>query len=407
MITSAPWRLRRQRDIVRGLAENDGFGAVLFVNLRDVPKPARHGRHVHGRVAAADHQHAARANLEAALVEGFKERDAADAVGGFLGAVHRERASGLRAASEKHRVVIFPQLVERHVHADFHAGADLDAHVDNAFNLAIEHVARRAVAGDAVAHHPAQFGARLEDGGGMAFTAQEIGAGEPGGTAADDGHALAGGRSGRGQLEAMLKRIVADIVLDGIDADVVFDLVAVAAVLARSRADAPHDGRERIGLHHALERIFLPRHAHGRLFQTAHDVEPAANVVPGGAATLAGRRAVNVGRAFVRCAGSENQVAQFWLLDVAILVAAERKRCFHYDSFLPAYSYRCNGCGGSRRLPAPAWSVLPVETPTARIPEKGASPRQPFRSNIELWDAMKLYFLPRSNSFGARKSQIR
>ena len=108
---------------------------------------------------------------------------------------------------------------------------------------------------------PPSSALRLEDGGGMALAAQEIGAGEPGRAAADDGHLLAGRRAGRGQLEAVLKRIVADIVLDRVDADVVFDLVAIAAVLARRRADAPHDGRERIGLHHALEGVFLPCHA--------------------------------------------------------------------------------------------------------------------------------------------------
>ncbi len=163
--------------VVGCLAEHDVFGPVLFVDLRDMSEPARHGGDVHGGVAAADDQHASSADLEPAFVEGFQEGDAADAVGRFLRPGHGERRSALRAGSDEHRVVIALQFIERDVHADLDACAHLDPQVENALDFAVEHVARRAIAGNAVAHHAAEFGARLEYRAGVAFAAQEIGGG--------------------------------------------------------------------------------------------------------------------------------------------------------------------------------------------------------------------------------------
>src|SRR5271167_904426 len=78
-----------------------------------------------------------------------------------------------------------------------------------------------------------------------------------------------------------------------------FDLVAIAACLARRGTDAPHDRRKRIRVGQPLKRIFLPGHPRRRLFDAARDVEVAANILPGRAAPLARRSALYVGRALV------------------------------------------------------------------------------------------------------------
>ena len=126
--------------------------------------------------------------------------------------------------------------------------------------------------------------------------------------------------------QPLLDRPVADILLDRVDADEIVDLVAVAAVLARRRADAAHDGGKRIGLDHAVEGVLLPRHAGDRrLVHAARDGEPAADVVARRAAALARRRAMHVGRALVGVVGLEDlgrQVVPF-PGRLAVLEAAE------------------------------------------------------------------------------------
>ena len=182
----------------------------------------------------------------------------------------------------------------------------------DALDFRVELIARRAVAGDAVAHHAAELVVRLEDRDRVALAAQEIGRREAGGAAADHGDFLARiGAPAAGSAKLVLDRPIADILLDRVDADEVVDLVAVAAVLARRRADAAHHRRERIGFDHALEGVFLPRHAGDRrLVHAARDGEPAANVVPRRAAALAGRRAMDIGRALVGAVRLEDLFGQ-------------------------------------------------------------------------------------------------
>ena len=167
---------------------------------------------------------------------------------------------------------------------------------------------------------------RLEERDRVAVAAQEIGRREAGGAAADHSDSLARIARRRRSGKLMLDGPVADILLDAVDADEVVDLVAVAAILARRGADAAHHRRERIGFHHALERIFLPCHARDRrLVHAARDGEPAANVVPGWAASLAGRRAMNIGRALVGAVRLEDLFRQAGPIPhaVAVLEAAE------------------------------------------------------------------------------------
>ena len=69
--------------------------------------------------------------------------------------------------------------------------------------------------------------------------------------------------------------------------DMVVNLVAVAAVFTRCRADTAHDRRERVGIGVTAEGILLHRHAFGRLLDHAHDVEPTADVLAGRPGALA------------------------------------------------------------------------------------------------------------------------
>ncbi len=121
---------------------------------------------------------------------------------------------------------------------------------------------------------------------------------------------------------------MADEMFDRVDADVIVDLVAIAAVLARRRADEPHDGGKRIGFDHAQKSVFLPFHARDRwLFHAARDRQPAANVVPRGARGLTGRRAHDVGRALVGVIGLENLLAQVLVIPWELAALEIDGRC--------------------------------------------------------------------------------
>ena len=123
----------------------------------------------------------------------------------------------------------------------------------------------------------------------------------------------------------MRDRPLADVMLDGVDADKVIDLVAIAAVLARRRADATHDRRKGIAFDHAGEGILLPGHfGIGRLIEAAGDGKPSANVVARWAAALAWWRTVHVGRALVGVVGLEDPLLQIRPVPrrLAVLVTA-------------------------------------------------------------------------------------
>ncbi len=203
----------------------------------------------------------------------------------------------------------------------------------------VEHVARRAIAGNAVAHHAAEFGARLEYRAGMALAAQVIGAGEAGDAAADEGHALARRFARRRQFQSVLEGVMADEVFDRVDADEVVDLVAIAAVLARRRADEPHEHGKRIGFDHALEGVFLPLHARDRrLVHAARDRQPAANVVARGTGGLTRRGALDVGRALVGVIALEDLLRQVLVSHVDSPFLKRRKvgACVRTVSFIVA-----------------------------------------------------------------------
>ena len=81
-MTSAPWRAASVETSCAVWPMHHVLGRSVSVDVLDVAQAARHRHHVDRGVAAADHHHAAGDRLQAPLVEGLEERDAADAVGG-------------------------------------------------------------------------------------------------------------------------------------------------------------------------------------------------------------------------------------------------------------------------------------------------------------------------------------
>jgi len=216
--------------------------------------------------------------------------------------------------------------VDAGLHAGFHA------QIDNALDFTVEDVARGTETRDAIAHHAAQQFVVITDGAAVAFEGQLIGGSQAGGTAADDGNFLAAGLHASGTLERqlVLDGIVAKEMFDGVDADVIFNLVAVAAGFARRRTDAAHHRREGVGLGDATEAVFLPVHPCRRLLDAAHDVEVAANVFTCRAGSLARRRGQHVLRTLMGVVSVKNPVAALAVLaGFAVLELAEGKTFFH------------------------------------------------------------------------------
>jgi hypothetical protein len=191
----------------------------------------------------------------------------------------------VRADGEEHRIEAAALHRLQHVR-DFRAELQLDAELEDAADLRVEHLARQAVLGDAEAHHPARDRARLPDGHRVAEARELIGGRKARGPGADDQHALAG-RGGRpGELPARAQRLVAEEALDRIDADAFVELRAVARGLAGVIADPAH---------HGGQRVVLCQHAPGLLVVPGFGMEqPALDVLTGGTGMVAGRQPVHV-----------------------------------------------------------------------------------------------------------------
>ena len=116
-------------------------------------------------------------------------------------------------------------------------------------------------------------------GAGVSHTAQVVGTGEASHTAANDGNLFTGIIARWMQFQPVFQAIVTNKLFNRIDADILLDLVAVTTVFTRGRADSAHDGRKRIGIGHAVECVFLPHGTLWRLLNTAHNVQPATNVL--------------------------------------------------------------------------------------------------------------------------------
>ena len=196
-----------ERDaLLLGLAQLVGVGghplaraAVDDHGLRP-RQPPRAAGGVQGGVAAAVHDDAPPELRALALLEAVQQRDRVDHVrGGAAGDL--DVARDVRADREEGGVVgALAQLVAEV--GDALAAAQLDAEREDPLDLRVEHLARQAVGGDAVAHHPP--GPR----GGVAHRhvvpaqCEVVGGGEARGPGADDEHAPPRGGAGGRQLPA-------------------------------------------------------------------------------------------------------------------------------------------------------------------------------------------------------------
>ena len=125
----------------------------------------------------------------------------------------------------------------------------LDPHVDDALDLVVQDIAWQAIFWDAEAHHAAGHGAGFADCDGMAEPGEVIGSGKTARPGADHEHALARALGIELRLPAMLPGRASQKALDGVDADGLVQLSAIARRLARVVADAAHDAGQRIVRH--------------------------------------------------------------------------------------------------------------------------------------------------------------
>ena len=214
--------------------------------------------HVHGGVAAADHHD--------------RPRDGGGVVGLLDEEIHAgDDALGLELPLDAHRlarpgaigdedgVVLPPELLHRDVFPDAHVVFDLRAGAADVIDLVVDDVVGEPVGGDPVAEHAARAGHRLVHDGMVSPAAEEPRGGEPRGPGADDPDRLArvGLPDRVGVVDA---RRVGDMPLDRVDADGAVDVLAPADDLALAHADAPADGRKRVGLADEIDGLLRKTH---------------------------------------------------------------------------------------------------------------------------------------------------
>ena len=166
----------------------------------------------------------------------------------------------------------------------------------------------------------------------MAEPAQVVGGGEPGRPGADDEHALArSAAASTGTVQPCRMRLVAEEPLDGVDADGLVELAAVARGLAGVVADPADDRGERVVGHDLAPRRFVA--------PLLRVVEPPLDVLPGRAGVVARRQQVDVDRPLgAPGAGLVGQAGAD--------VEGDRERLVHHSLLVRAV--RSGGCCGRR-----------------------------------------------------------
>ena len=183
---------QRAGDVVRRVAEGRCVMRVVLMRGVDMAEAARDRGDVDRRIAAADDHDFLRGRKHPTTVERVEKFDAGDAIL-RIRPRHGQRATGLRANAPEDGVVIALELLDAHILADAHARARAHAvERENTADLGVEHFARRAVAGNAEAHHAAELLVHLEDRDGMTLHAQEICGRKTSRSAADHRDLLAG-----------------------------------------------------------------------------------------------------------------------------------------------------------------------------------------------------------------------
>ncbi len=204
---------------------------------------------VHGGEAAADDRDLLADVHVAGELELAEEVDRGDhAVGVLAVDPHVVGVEGAHGEEDGVEVLV-EEVLELVVDAEARIDLQLDAHAPEHVELLLEEVARQAIAGDAVAQHPARLGQSLEDLDGVALEPGVEGAGQTGRPAADDGDALArvGLRLDRQQELAgllLVDALVGHETVHPADGDRVLHELPAARPFAGARADAAEDRGE-------------------------------------------------------------------------------------------------------------------------------------------------------------------
>ena len=154
------------------------------------PEAAGDARGIHGRVAAAVDGDPAGQRRLGARRGAAQELHGVDDPGGVLvGDVDPGREVG----ADRHERGVEAAVAHLGLQV-VHAVVLLEDHAEHAqpVDLGVEDVARQAVAGDAVAHHPARLGTAVAHRDRVAQPGEVVGGRQPAGAGADDQHAAAG-----------------------------------------------------------------------------------------------------------------------------------------------------------------------------------------------------------------------
>ena len=205
-----------------------------------------HGRagHVHGHVAAADHDNLFADGRTHAGADLAQEVDAApDAL--ELLARDAERGALLRADGEIEGLeALSAKLIERHIPADFDAAAEDHTQLLEHVDLRVKHGLLQTEARDPVTQHAARLVILLEDRDLIVVGGEEVGTAQAGGAGADDGDLFVREvvKLFRHEARIALEFAVGDEFLDLVDGDGAVDIAAGAGFLAFAVADAAADG---------------------------------------------------------------------------------------------------------------------------------------------------------------------
>jgi hypothetical protein len=165
---------------------------------------------------------------------------------------------------------------------------DGDAHVHNALDLGVEHLAGQTVFRNAETHHAAGHGTGLVHRHGMAQARQVVGRREAGRTRADNQHFLSGLRLCSREPPAPGDGLITQKPLDRVDSHRLIDLRPVAGPFAGVITDPTHGGGERVVFDQlAPGLLVVPR---------LRMKQPGLDVFPGGALVVARRFAADVHR---------------------------------------------------------------------------------------------------------------
>ena len=170
-----------------------------------------------------------------------------------------------------------------------HLSMDRDPQREDGGDLRVQQLPGEAVAGDAVAEHPAQLLPLLIDGDLVAHQGQVVGGGETAGTAADDGDGFSGGlRPGRVRH---LSGVIHSEPLQASDVDGVIHHLPAAAGLAGVLADIGAGRREGIVFPDEADRVGIA--------PLPHQGDITGDIHPGGAQGHAGDRILQAAQAAV------------------------------------------------------------------------------------------------------------